>query len=100
MISLLLAKFWKWIAALGAVLAAIGSIYLAGRTKGKAVEAIKTQAAKQAAATAQATTEQLESRHETDAVIAKLPDAPVQTVGTADLGTAAGQLLTGDWLRD
>jgi hypothetical protein len=98
-ITLLLARCWKWIAGLGALLAAIASIYLAGRSKGKAAEQVHTQAAQNAAATAQATTEQLESRHATDIEVAKLPDAPAQTVAVADPATAAGELRR-DWLRD
>ena len=98
MIALLWAKVWKYIAALGAILAAIGGVYLAGRSKGKAAEEVNTRAAQDAAATAQATNQQLESRHETDVEVQRLPDAPAQTVGTADPGTAAGRLQ--DFTRD
>lgn len=100
MIALLWAKCWKGIAAFGALLAAIGGIYLAGRSKGKAVEQVHTQAAQNAAATAQATTAQLESRHETDLEVAKLPDAPAQQIAAADPATAAGKLRDDGWVRD
>jgi hypothetical protein len=98
MIALLWAKVWKWVCALGALLAAVAGIYLAGRSKGKAAERVKTRAAQDAAEAAQATNQQLESRHETDVEVQRLPDAPAQTVGTADPGTAAGKLQ--DWTRD
>jgi len=98
MIDLLWAKVWKWVCALGALLAAIGGIWLWGREKGKASEQVKTRDAQEATATAQATAQQLESRHETDAQVQRLPDAPAQTVGAADPATAAGRLQ--DWTRD
>lgn len=100
MITLLWAKAWKGICALGALLAAVLGVYLAGRSKGKAVEQVNTQAAQNAAATAQATTAQLESRHETDVEVAKLPDAPAQQVAAADPATAAGKLRDDGWVRD
>lgn len=99
MMALLWAKVWKWVCALGAVLAATAGVYLAGRAKGKAAEQSKTRAAESVAAAAQAKAEQLESRHETDAQVQRLPDAPAQTVGAADPGTAAGRLRD-DWTRD
>ena len=98
MIALLWARIWKWLCAAGALLAAIAGIYLAGRSKGKAAEQGKTRSAESAAATAQATTQQLESRHETDAQVQRLPDAPAQQVDAADPATAAGRLQ--DWTRD
>jgi len=99
MIAMLWAKVWKWVCALGAVLAAIGGIWLWGREKGKASEQVKTRDAQEAAATAQAMAEQLESRHETDVEVQKLPDAPAQPMATADPATAAGKLRD-DWTRD
>jgi len=97
-IALLWAKVWKWVCALGAILAAIAGVWLWGREKGKASEQVKTRAAQDAAATAQATAQQLESRHETDTQVQRLPDAPAQPVATADPATAAGKLQ--DWSRD
>lgn len=98
MIALIWAKVWKWVCAIGAILAAIASVWLWGREKGKAAEQVKTRAAQEAAAAAQATAQQLESRHETDVEVQKLPDAPAQPVATADPATAAGKLQ--DWARD
>ena len=96
MIALLWAKVWKWVCALGALLAAIAGIYLAGRSKGKAVEQVKTQAAQDAATVAQATNQQLESRHETDVAVQRLPDAPTGvSLGDAPADSAAGKLS--DW---
>jgi len=100
MIALLWAKVWKLVCALGALLAAIGGIWLWGREKGKASEQVKTRDAQEDAATAQATTRQLESRHETDTEVQRLPDAPAQTVETAAAGTAAGKLRDNGWMRD
>lgn len=100
MMALLWAKVWKWVAALGALLAAVAGIYFAGRSKGKAAEQVKTRAAQDAATTAQAATKQWESRHETDVQVQRLPDAPAQVVATADPATAAGKLRTDGWLRD
>lgn len=99
MIALLWAKVWKWVCALGAVLAAIAGVYLAGRAKGKAAEQGKTREAQEAATAAQAVVKQLESRHETDAQVQRLPDAPAQVVADADPATAAGRLRD-DWTRD
>lgn len=96
MIALLWAKVWKWVCALGAILAAIASIWLWGREKGKASEQIKTRAAQDAAATAQATAQQLESRYETDVAVERLPDAPAGAqLGDAPRDTSAGKLS--DW---
>lgn len=92
-------KLKGYLIAAGVFLAALGAAVLYGRSKGKAAEQVKTQAAQNAAATAQATNTQLESRHETDVEVQKLPDAPAQTVGTAAAGTAAGELRD-SWLRD
>jgi len=100
MIALLWAKVWKWVCALGAVLAAIGGIWLWGREKGKASEQVKTRDAQEAAATAQATVEQLESRHATDTAVQNLPAAPLQTIADADPTTAAGKLRDDGWVRD
>lgn len=100
MMALLWTRLWKYIVALGAVLAALGAAVLYGRSKGKAAEQVKTRAAQDAATTAQAATKQLESRHETDVQVQRLPDAPAQVVATADPATAAGKLRTDGWLRD
>jgi hypothetical protein len=100
MLALLWAKVWKWVVGIGAVLAAIASIFLAGREKGKAAEQVKTQAAKQEAEVAKQTTAIVESRHETDVQVQNLPEASAQTVAAADPSTAAGELRDDGWTRD
>lgn len=75
------------------------SAWLLGRQKGKLKGEADAQVAHNDAANAQARADQLESRHDTDAAVAKLPDAPAQPLATADPATAAGE-LRGDWLRD
>lgn len=92
-------KLKGYLIAAGVFLAALAGAVLYGRAKGKAAEQVKTREAKEAATAAQAKAEQLESRHETDAQVQRLPDAPAQTVGAADPGTAAGRLRD-DWTRD
>jgi hypothetical protein len=89
------ARLYGLIAAAGLLLAA----WLLGRQKGKQAGEADAQAARNDAANANAKAEQLESRHETDAQVAALPDAPAQRVGDAAPGTAAGRLRD-DWSRD
>jgi hypothetical protein len=91
-------KLKGYLIAAGALLAALAGAVLYGRSKGKAAEQGKTREAKEAATAAQATAKQLESRHETDAEVQRLPDAPAQAVGDADPATAAGRLQS--WTRD
>lgn len=81
-----------------AFLAAIAGAVLYGAAKGRASQRGKTEAAQRDAATAQATNQQLESRHETDVEVQRLPDAPAQVVAAADPATAAGRLQS--WTRD
>lgn len=94
----MLAKLKAWAIGLLAILGAIGAAVLYGRSKGKQAEQANTRAAQDAVATAQAATEQLESRHETDLQVQRLPDAPAQVVDSADPSTAAGRLH--EWTRD
>lgn len=98
---MILAKLKTWALALFAVLAAIATALLYGRHKGKQA-AEQDEAARDAAANAQAAQDIIktqESRHETDAEVQRLPDAPAQRVGDADPNTAAGRLRD-DWSRD
>lgn len=88
-----------WCAGLLVFLAALAGAVLYGRAKGKAAEQVKTREAQEAATAAQAVVKQLESRHETDAQVQRLPDAPAQVVADADPATAAGRLRD-DWTRD
>lgn len=91
-------KVRGWLYGLAALAGLLLGAWLLGRSKGKAAEQVKTRAAQDAAATAQATTKQLESRHETDVEVQRLPDAPAQVVADADPATAAGRLQS--WTRD
>jgi len=100
MLALIWSKVWKLVVGVGAVLLAIGSIFLAGREKGKAAEQVKTQAAKQKAEVAKQTTAIVESRHDTDTQVQNLPEAPSQAVASADVSTAAGKLRDDGWTRD
>lgn len=100
MITLLWAKLWKWIVAIGALLLAVGGIFLKGRAAGKKADEAKVENAVVQTEVAQANTTQVESRHETDVAVQNLPEAPAQTVGTADPKTAAGQLRDDGFTRD
>lgn len=99
-LTLLWAKVWKWIVALGALLAVVGAIFLKGRADGVKTMQPKVDAANNAAVAATVNTKALESRHETDVAVQKLPDAPAQPVATADPSTAAGQLRDSGFTRD
>ena len=92
-------KLKGYLIAAGVFLATLAGAVLYGRAKGKAAEQSKTRAAESVAAAAQAVVKQLESRHETDAQVQRLPDAPAQVVADADPATAAGRLRD-DWTRD
>lgn len=92
-------KLKGYLIAAGVFLAALAGAVLYGRAKGKAAEQVKTREAQEAATAAQAKADQLESRHETDAQVQRLPDAPAQVVANADPATAAGRLRD-DWTRD
>jgi hypothetical protein len=99
---MILAKLKTWALALFAVLAAIATALLYGRHKGKQA-AEQAEAARDTKANAQAAQDIIktqESRHETDAEVQRLPDAPAQQVGTADPDTAAGRLDSYGWTRD
>lgn len=95
MIALFWARCWKYIIAFGAVLAAIVAIFLKGRAAGVKTMQPKVDAAKDEAAVATATNNQLESRHETDIAVQRLPDAPKGvSLGDAPADSAAGKLST------
>lgn len=100
MIATLASKAWLYVCALGAVIAALAIAVFYGREKGKASMQVKIEQAHAAADAAKATTQQLESRHETDQAIEQLPAAPPQTIADADPATAAGQLRDDGWTRD
>lgn len=100
MFTALLLKLRGWIYGVAAAIALLLAAWLLGRQKGRQVGAAQAQAAREEAANAQAIATQLESRHDTDIQIAKLPDAPAQRVAEAAPGTAAGELRDRGWLRD
>lgn len=97
-------KTWV-IAVLVAVLAA-GAAYLLGRKQGSSAATAEAgaqqqvQTAENNAAAAQAAAAHAEVRHEVESETAALPDAPAQTMATADPSTAAGQLRDDGWTRD
>lgn len=97
-----LARIKTWAMALLAILAAIATAGLYGRRKGKQA-AEQAEAARDAQANAQAAEQVIhahEVRHEIEATVSKLPDAPTQTVSAADPATAAGRLRDDGWTRD
>lgn len=96
----------RWIVGIGAVLAGIAALAYVAFRKGKRAQA-DTDAAKGAEASqraAQAETKAIQhaaqTRQDVDNAITTLPDAPAQTVATADPATAAGELRTDGWMRD
>lgn len=99
-LTLLWAKAWKYIVALGVLFAAVAAIFLKGRAAGVKTMQAKVDTANDAAATATVTTKVLESRHETDVAVQELPDAPAQSVAAAASGTAAAELRESGFTRD
>lgn len=95
----MIARLKAWALGLLAFAAMLGGAWLLGRQKGKQAGAADAQDARNEAANAQAKANQLEIRHEVDAQVAQLPDAPAQPLAVADPATAAGKLRAG-WLRD
>lgn len=92
----------RWIVGIGAVVLAALALAAAAFLKGKHAQADTddakdaTEQAQAAQQVVQAATTRQEVEHETQ----QLPDAPTQTVATADPATAAGALRTDGWLRD
>ena len=101
MITALLAKFWGYLAAAGAIVAAIGIAVFYGREKGKESMQSKVDDAHASAGAATAVIHTMESRDETEQATAKLsqPVAP-QVVDTADPDSAAGKLRDEGFTRD
>ena len=94
------AKLKEWAAIIGSLLLAVLTFGLYARSRGVASQEDKTANAQAKADVAQANTAQMESRHETDAAVQNLPEAPAQPVATADPKTAAGQLRDDGFTRD
>jgi hypothetical protein len=94
-------KVGRFLAGVAAVVIALGVAALIAFGKGK-----KSQAAKDAAANANADVEQAQqvqqaanARQEVENENAALPEAPPQTVANAAPGTAAGDLRDDGWVR-
>lgn len=90
-----------WLIGAGAFVLLILSAWLLGRSKGKEAQKVADDA-REARANAQAAAQvqhAQESRHETDAEVAALPDKGPQRVAVADPSTAAGQLRDDGWVR-
>jgi gas vesicle protein len=99
--SFLTTRIGRWIVGIGAVIAAIAVAVLVAFVKGKHAQA-DTDKAKDAGAAQQAAqevTDAANTRQEVDNATAKLPDAPTQTVATADPASAAGELRDDGWMR-
>lgn len=99
MIAALWLKAKGWAIGLCLLLGGLVGAWVMGRQKGKQAGEAIAQNARDDAANANARADQLESRHETDAKVAQLPDAPAQPVAAADPATAAGKLRD-EWSRD
>ena len=92
MLSAFWSKFWGWMCAVGVVIVAFGSAYLAGMRKGEDKQQAKVDEAKQEAYEAKQVQEIVEARHEIDVKVQALPEVPAQRIGDADPSTAAGML--------
>lgn len=100
MIASLWLKAKGWAMGLCLLLGGLVVAWVMGRQKGKQAGEADAQSARNDAANANARAGQLEARHDVDAAVAKLPDAPAQAVAAADPATAAGKLRDEGWLRD
>ncbi|HEY6019888.1 MAG TPA: hypothetical protein VIY48_08270 [Candidatus Paceibacterota bacterium] len=95
------AKVWKYVCALGALLLAIGGIWLSGRKSGVAAQKSKNDA-REAKANIEAVKQVQaveDSRRETDAEVAKSPDPGPQKVADAPSDSAAGKLRDDGWVQ-
>lgn len=98
MLAALWAKVWKYVVALGALLLAVLAIFWKGRQDGKAVQQTKVDEANQRADVAEQSQQAVETRHDVETEVAKLPEAPAQKVADARNDSAAGQLRD-EWMR-
>jgi type II secretory pathway pseudopilin PulG len=89
-------------AVIGALIAAVAFGRLRGAREARQAAQEKADAtqARSRADAAEAAQHHAEVRHEVESETARLPDAPAQTVGDADPGTAAGRLRDDGWTRD
>jgi hypothetical protein len=95
-------KLGRWALALFALLVAFGATALAMFEKGQRKQAVadKAKDAQSLAEAAQQAVQAANTRNEVQRETDALPDAPAQTVATADPATAAGKLRDDGWLRD
>ena len=98
MLSAFWSKCWGWICALGVLIAAFGSAYLAGMRKGKDGQQAKVDQATEEAQSANQAAQAVETRHDVDTEVSQLPQAPAQDVATSNSSSAAGKLRD-DWMR-
>ena len=99
--SFLASKVGRWLAMVGGFLLALAIFALYVWRKATKHQA-DTDEAKDAAEQVQAAHQiqhAAQTRAEVESETAKLPDAPAQTVATADPATAAGELRTDGWVR-
>jgi len=98
MLAAIWSRCWGWICAIGALIVAFGSAYLAGMRKEKRDQQAKVDQATQEAQSANQAAQAVETRHDVETEVAQLPQAPTQDVATAESSSAAGKLRDG-WMR-
>lgn len=94
-------KVGRWIVGMALAIAGVSALLGMMFLKGKHAQA-KTDDFKDAQSLAEAAQQAVAAanvRKDVENETAKLPDAPPQTVETADPDTAAGQLRTDGWVR-
>ena len=100
-LSHLWSKARNWVLGILGFLAIVTGAFTVGRLRGKkaqqSTEALGNSLAQVAQDKAQS--HDIEARHEVENQTAGLPDAPAQSVGTADPSTAAGRLRDEGWTR-
>lgn len=99
MLAILWAKVWKWIVAACALLLAVLAIFYKGKSSGEAKQQTKVDEANQRADIAEQSQKAVETRHDVETEVAKLPEAPAQKVADARVDSAAGQLRDDGWMR-
>lgn len=98
MLTAIGAKVWGRIVGIGALLLAVLAIFLKGRSSGEAKQQSKVDEANQRADIAEQSQQAVETRHDVETEVAKLPEAPAQKVADARPDSAAGQLRD-EWMR-
>jgi len=98
MLSALWSKCLGWICALGVLIVAFGSAYLAGMRKGKDDQQAKVDKSMQEAQSSNQAAQALETRHDVETEVSQLPQAPAQDVVTSNPSSATGRLRD-EWMR-